>query len=374
MVAKFDVTSDTATQPTEQMFDVMKSASRGDDVFSTDESVHELEKFMADLMGHEAALFGASGTMTNQLGLRCWLLHPPHSVLCDHRAHVHLHECGGIAYHSQAAVTPVIPTNGAYLTEEDVRANISTDVLVGAPTKVISLENTLNGTIFPIEEIRRISDLARARGVKMHLDGARLFEASQATGVNMAEYGKCFDSISICLSKGVGAPIGSVLVSDRKTIAHARHLRKLMGGGWRQAGMLAKAALHCLHTIVPTMPATHKLAKRLADGLVGIGFKLLLPCQTNMIFVDFSPALVSDLATPLLKDYDIKISNNPGSSVCRIVLHYQIPSSVVDQILEVAAKTAKDKQITRQIDSAICSTASSASSSVIDLSGAYPSL
>ncbi|KAI8084458.1 pyridoxal phosphate-dependent transferase [Halteromyces radiatus] len=370
----YDLTSDTATQPTDEMFDIMKTASRGDDVFSQDTSVHELEQYMADLLGHEAALFGTSGTMTNQLGLRCWLLHPPQSVLCDSRAHVHVHECGGIAYHSQAAVTPVIASNGIYLTKEDVEAHISTDTLCGAPTKVISLENTLNGTIMPIHEIQRISELARSRGIKMHLDGARLFEASQATGVSMKEYGQWFDSVSVCLSKGAGAPIGSILVSNKQTIQHARHLRKLMGGGWRQAGMLAKAALHCIKTVVPTMPQTHQLTRRLADGLVDLGFKLVVPCHTNMLFIDFSPLTTATIAVPLLEQHNIKISNTPGSSLCRIVLHYQITSDVVDRFLSLATDLAAKHKITPSGDSAICSRSSSVVSSVTDLSSAYPSV
>ncbi|CAO3596984.1 unnamed protein product [Absidia cylindrospora] len=331
---------------------------------------------MADLLGHEAALFGTSGTMTNQLGLRCWLLHPPQSVLCDSRAHVHVHECGGIAYHSQAAVYPVVPSNGSYLTKEDVEANISTDTLCGAPTKVISLENTLNGTIMPIEEIARISQLARSRGIKMHLDGARLFEASQATGVSMKEYGQHFDSVSVCLSKGAGAPIGSILISTKATIQHARHLRKLMGGGWRQAGMLAKTAQHCIETIVPTMPRTHALTRRLADGLVDMGFKLLVPCHTNMIFIDFKPLTVATLAVPLWEQHKIKISNTPGASICRIVLHYQITAEAVDNFLILAAEIAAKNKIAKlnSDDSAICSRSSSVASSFTDLSAAYPSI
>ncbi|SAL98580.1 hypothetical protein [Absidia glauca] len=377
MPVVYDLTSDTATQPTDDMFDLMKTASRGDDVFSQDESVHELEKYMADLLGHEAALFGTSGTMTNQLGLRCWLLHPPQSVLCDSRAHVHVYECGGIAYHSQAAVTPVVASNGLYLTKEDVEAHISTDTLCGAPTKVISLENTLNGTIMPIEEIARISKLARSRGIKMHLDGARLFEASQATGVSMKEYGQHFDSVSVCLSKGAGAPIGSILISDTTTIQHSRHLRKLMGGGWRQAGPLAKVALHCIQTIVPTMPQTHKLTRRLADGLTDLGFRLLIPCHTNMLFMDFKPLpSVAVLAEPLLAQ-GIKISSTPGATICRIVLHYQVTAEAVDCFLRVATDIAGKYKIVPALgdeDSAICSRSSSVASSVTDLSAAYPSV
>ncbi|CAO3648472.1 unnamed protein product [Cunninghamella blakesleeana] len=371
----FDLTSDTATQPTDEMFDLMKSASRGDDVFMADDSVKELEKYMANLLGHEAALFCTSGTLTNQLGLRCWLYQPPHSVLCDSRAHVFVHECGGIAYHSQANVTPVVASNGIYLTKEDVESHIVTDTLCGAPTKVVSLENTLNGTIMPIEEIRRISKMVRSRGIKMHIDGARLFEAAQATGTPMKEYGDCFDSLSICLSKGVGAPIGSILVSNQKVITQARHLRKLMGGGWRQAGMLAKAALYGVQNIVPLMPLTHQLAYKLAEGFESIGFRIVVPCQTNMVFVDFSPLKVNEVAEPLLKEKKIKISNTQGSSICRIVLHYQINSDVIDSILSIAQEVATANKIeARSLDSAVCSRSSSVNGSIVDLAGAYPSI
>lgn len=229
----------------------------------------------------------------------------------------------------------------------------------------------------PIEEIARISKLARSRGIKMHLDGARLFEASQATGVSMKEYGQHFDSVSVCLSKGAGAPIGSILISDTTTIQHSRHLRKLMGGGWRQAGPLAKVALHCIQTIVPTMPQTHQLTRRLADGLTELGFRLLIPCHTNMLFMDFKPLpSVAVLAEPLLAQ-GIKISSTPGATICRIVLHYQVTPEAVDCFLRVATEVAGKYKIVPALgdeDSAICSRSSSVASSVTDLSAAYPSV
>ncbi|ORY97255.1 pyridoxal phosphate-dependent transferase [Syncephalastrum racemosum] len=334
----YDLTSDTVTEPTEAIFDAMRRASRKDDVYNTDASVHALQDHVARLLGHEAALFCASATMTNQLGLRALLTQPPHSVLLDARSHIHQYECGGLAFHSQASTTAVTPT-GLHLTADQVQANLIGNDIHNAPTKVIALENTLNGTIMPLDAIRRIKTLADSQGLKMHLDGARLWNASQETGIPMADYGRCFDTISLCVSKGVGAPIGSLLVGSRAIIERARHLRKLLGGGWRQAGPLAAAAHHCIEHVVPTMPDTHRLARRLADGLQSLGLHLVLPCHTNMVFVDLAPLRVSDLADALAP-HDILISPDSGTQT-RLVLHYQIPDSAVDTLLDVTQDLLK---------------------------------
>jgi threonine aldolase len=208
---------------------------------------------------------------------------------------------------------------------------------------VISLENTLNGTIMPIDEIRKIHNVARANGIKMHIDGARLWNASQETGVPLSEYGKYFDTVSVCLSKGVGAPIGSMLVGSKELITRARHIRKMMGGGWRQAGMLAALARHCIDTIVPTMPATHKLARDLANHLVSLGMRLVLPCETNLIFIDTHRAGISvaELADAL-KEKHIQIASSPGTST-RIALHYQIPPEAVEDFKQVATQVCQAK-------------------------------
>ncbi|KAI8980860.1 pyridoxal phosphate-dependent transferase [Pilobolus umbonatus] len=334
----FDLTSDTATQPTDDMFDIMKKASRHDDVFEMDGSVKNLENEVAELLGHESALFCASGCMTNQIGLRLLLIQPPHSVMVDARAHVYNYECGGIAYHSQASISPVVPRNGHHLTVEDVSINMISDTLCSAVTKVISLENTLNGTIMPIDEIRRIREFTQEKGLKLHMDGARLWNASQATGISLKEYGQYFDTLSLCVSKGVGAPIGSLLVSNRENIKLARHLRKLMGGGWRQAGSLAAAAQHCIENVVPTMPETHRITKKLADAFINMGMRLSVPCETNMVFLDTATTGVSihSLAESLLKE-NILINNEPGNET-RLVLHYQITEEAVDTIIEVASR------------------------------------
>jgi threonine aldolase len=327
-------------------------------------------------MGHEAALFCTSGTLSNQLGLRCLLFQPPHSVLCDSRSHVFNYECGGIAYHSQANVVPVV-AKGTYMTAAEVEGRINKDTLCGAITRgmyrckrmfnsclcfanisllplslpnfssfysVVSLENTMNGTIMPIEEIKKIHDVARANNLKMHMDGARLWNASQETDTPLSEYGQYFDTVSICLSKGAGAPIGSMLTGTKELITRARHIRKMMGGGWRQAGMLAVAARHCINTVVPTMPETHALARRLASHLESLDIKILLPVDTNMIFIDISRTglTIADLAEAL-KVKNIKIFSNTGTTT-RLVFHYQITSQVVDDFMQIASDLVQTKK------------------------------
>ncbi|KAF7726442.1 Threonine aldolase [Apophysomyces ossiformis] len=331
----YDFRSDTVTAPTDDMFDIMKAASRNDDVFQANRSVKELEDYVAELTGHEAGLFCASGTMTNQLGLRTHLHMPPHSVACDSRSHVFLWEAGGIAFHSRASVSPVIARNGIHVTAEEVEANLIEPDLHTAPTRVVSLENTLSGLIFPVEEIRKISELARSKGLAMHLDGARLWNASQETGVPLKIYGKHFDSMSLCLSKGVGAPIGSILVGNAKFIDRARHFRKLFGGGWRQAGFMAATAKYCIDNVVPTMPETHKLAKYMANELISLGIELQVPVHTNMVLIDTANVgldVQNDLLPALLKR-NIKIGGMGTKS--RLVLHHQVDKAAVDTFVEV---------------------------------------
>lgn len=202
----------------------------------------------------------------------------------------------------------------------------------------------MNGTIMPLEEIIKIHDIARANGIKMHMDGARLWNASQETDTPLYEYGKYFDTVSVCLSKGVGAPIGSMLVGSKELITRARHLRKLMGGGWRQAGMLAVAARHCINTVVPTMKQTHALARKLAAHLECLGVRLLLPVDTNMLFIDTADAgfTTLELADKLL-EHNIKISGTQATTT-RIVLHYQVTESAIDTFIEVSTALSDAKK------------------------------
>ncbi|KAG0361985.1 Threonine aldolase [Podila minutissima] len=335
-----DFRSDTATAPTPEMFAAMMKASLGDDVYNEDDSVKKLERYVATLCGHEGALFCASGTMTNQLAHRVHLNNPPQSAMVDIRSHVFNYEAGGISFHSQAAVYPLMPSNGRYLTVEDVASRLILDVDVHyAPTRVISLENTLNGTIMPIEEIERIRALTKEHGIKLHLDGARLWHACIATGISMKEYCSHFDSISLCLSKGIGAPIGSILVGSEYVIKKARHFRLLFGGGWRQAGILAEAALWGIKTNWPTMEDTHRRAKWLERVFLQVGCHITNPVDTNMVWVDTSDAgfTVDDLIVELAKA-GIKISGS--GCAARVVLHYQITDEAVERFIGVLRKMA----------------------------------
>ncbi|KAG0355040.1 pyridoxal phosphate-dependent transferase [Gamsiella multidivaricata] len=330
-----DFRSDTATAPTPEMFAAMMKASLGDDVYNEDDSVKNLERYVATLCGHEAALFCSSGTMTNQLAHRVHLCNPPQSAMVDIRSHVFNYEAGGISFHSQAAVYPVMPSNGKYLTVEDIAPRLVHDIDVHyAPTRVISLENTLNGTIMPIKEIERIRALTKEHGIKLHLDGARLWHASIATGISLKEYCSHFDTVSLCLSKGIGAPIGSILIGSEIAIKKARHFRLLFGGGWRQAGILAEAALWGIKTNWPTMEDTHRRAKWLERVFVEAGCHITNPVETNMIWVDTTDAgfTVEELMTELAKE-GIKIS---GSGLAaRVVLHYQITDDAVQRFIQV---------------------------------------
>lgn len=206
-----DFRSDTITTPTESMFQAMTKAGGGDNIYLEDITSISFEADVAALCGKEAGLFASSGTLTNQLGLRTWLVQPPYSVLCDSRSHIHRYEAGGVAHHSGAAVELVIPSNGNYLRwEEDIKPNLSLDYddTHSAPTSVVSLENTLNGTIFPQEEIVKIGKGLKPLGIKLHLDGARLWNVAAKTDLSMEELCRPFDSVSLCFSKGLGAPIG----------------------------------------------------------------------------------------------------------------------------------------------------------------------
>ncbi|KAG0310654.1 Threonine aldolase [Dissophora globulifera] len=345
-----DFRSDTATAPTPDMFAAMMKSSLCDDVYNEDDSCKKLERYVATLCGHEAALFCSSGTMTNQLAHRAHLCNPPQSAVVDIRSHVFNYEAGGISFHSQAAVYPIMPANGKYLTVEDIAPRLVFDVDVHfAPTRVVSLENTLNGTIMPLEEIVRIRELTRQHDIKLHLDGARLWHASIATGISLKEYCSHFDTVSLCLSKGIGAPIGSILVGSEATIKKARHFRLLFGGGWRQAGLLAEAALWAIKNNWPTMEETHMRAKWLERVFVDIGCSITNPVDTNMIWVDTTEAgfTVEELCAELAKE-NIKISGSGYAA--RVVLHYQITNEAVQKFVDVLHRLSKTHRTNVNVD------------------------
>ncbi|KAF8982871.1 Threonine aldolase [Entomortierella lignicola] len=345
-----DFRSDTATAPTPEMFAAMMKSSLGDDVYNEDDSVKKLEHYVSLLTGHEAAIFCTSGTMSNQLAHRVHLCNPPQSAIVDIRSHVFNYEAGGISVHSQAAVYPIMPSNGKYLTIEDVSSRIVLDVDVHfAPTRVVSLENTLNGTIMPIEEIVKIREFTKKHGIRLHLDGARLWHASIVTGISLKEYCSYFDTVSLCLSKGIGAPIGSILVGSESVIKKARHFRLLFGGGWRQAGMLAEAALWGIETNWPTMKDAHRRAKILERAFEEIGCRITNPVDTNMVWVDTTNAgFTVDVLMKELAKEGIKISGSGCAT--RVVLHYQITDEVVERFIQVLLKVANLSRLMTDAD------------------------
>ena len=273
-----DFRSDTVTRPTPEMMQAMASARLGDDVFGDDPTILALEEEAAALLGKEAALFVVTGTMSNQLAMRVHL-GPLTEVLCDHRAHIHVWEVGAI-HATGAAVATVIPEAGeGFLTAAAVEANVRTDnCLYHQPvTTLLSLENTLNGAVMPLKQLEASVGAARRLGLATHLDGARLWNAVAASGVSAAEYAAPFDTVSVCLSKGLGAPVGSILVGSAEDIDRARHHRKLLGGGWRQAGLLAAAGRHALQHHCARLAEDHANAAALADGLIDLGFEVQTP-------------------------------------------------------------------------------------------------
>lgn len=321
------------------MLTAIANATHGDSVYGEDETTNVFEQKIADLAGKEAGLFVVSGTLSNQVALRCHLYQPPHSILCDYRAHVYTAEAAGLAVLSQTMVSPVRPKNGIYLTLEDVQQNVILgENIHTAPTKVISLENTLGGTIMPIEEIKRISDFARQQGIKMHLDGARLWNASIATGLSIKEYAQYFDTVSLCISKGLGAPIGSVLVGTKELITKATWIRKQQGGGIRQSGLLTAAANVAVDEIWPTMKDTHAKTIQLGKDLEAMGIHFQLPVQTNFVFIDsfrsdacFDTRIFEEQA----KDLGIKVMGD------RIVLHHQITDEAIEKLKRACKNTVE---------------------------------
>ena len=280
-----DLRSDTLTKPSVGMREAMYAAPLGDDVFGEDPTVNVLEEKIASLFGKEAALFCPSGTMTNQIAIR---LHtgPQKEVICHQHSHIYLYEGGGIMANSMASVKLLTGDLGK-ITASQVAESINPDDVHAPETTLVSLENTMNkggGSIYTLDEVRPIQALCQEKGLKLHLDGARLFNALVETGDAPAEWGKLFDTISICLSKGLGCPIGSVLLGSKADIKRARKVRKVFGGGMRQAGFLAAAGIYALDHQVERLKEDHRRARSLGEFLVKAPHVVeVLPVATNIV-------------------------------------------------------------------------------------------
>ena len=280
-----DLRSDTVTQPGEAMRDAMYAAPVGDDVYGEDPTVNTLQRRLADDLGFEAGLFVPSGTQSNLLAL---LAHCERGdeYIVGMDAHTYKFEGGGAAVLGSIQPQPIVQADDGSLPLERVAAAIKPVDPHFARTRLLALENTWHGRTLPLDYLREAGDFARAHGLGYHLDGARLFNAAVACDVPAREIARHFDTVSVCLSKGLGAPVGSVLVGPQALIDKARRWRKVCGGGWRQAGMLAAACLHALDHHVERLADDHARAARLAAALDGIDGIRLLGQHTNMVFID----------------------------------------------------------------------------------------
>ncbi len=298
-----DLRSDTVTRPSPGMLHAMMEARVGDDVFGDDPSVNALEQTAAAMFGMEAALFCPSGTMTNQLAIRVHC-QPGSEVICDKLAHVFLYEGGGIALNAFSSIKTLNGDLGR-ITAEQVQESINNAEDIHQPlTRLVCLENTMNkggGSIYDFNEISKIKQVCTENHLALHLDGARLFNALVETIETPKEYGAVFDTISICLSKGLGCPVGSLLLGKKETIKKARRFRKAMGGGMRQAGFLAAAGIYALDNNIHRLKDDHKRAKAIGDILSTKNFvKTVYPVTTNIVIFELpAEILAKDFVTTM---------------------------------------------------------------------------
>jgi threonine aldolase len=318
---------DTVTTPTLSMLHALSSASHGDDGYNDDKTTISLQELLAEVTGKESGLFVGSGTMGNQISLRALQAQSPYSILCDHRSHILTAKAGGVAVLSGAMVSGIVPDNGVFLTVEDIKKHVVLSKNVhSCPTKVISLENTLSGTIMPLDEVRKISAFAREYGIKMHLDGARLWKAVAAGAGSLSEYAEYFDSLTMCFTKGLGAPFGSIIVESKEFVQQARWVRQMIGGGMRQCGVMAAAARVAVreqfgkgsHGEGGKLRATHFKAKAVAQYWTERGGKFVQPVDTNMVWLNLPEANIS-------KSEFVRLAREGGVRLNggRVVVHYR---------------------------------------------------
>jgi threonine aldolase len=297
-VKPIDLRSDTVTRPTPAMRDTMARAELGDDVFGDDPSVNALQARIAALLGKEAALFLPTGTMSNLCGLMAHCQRGD-EYLVGQLAHTYRWEGGGAAVLGSIQPQPLAQQADGSIPLADIEANIKPDDAHFARSRLLTLENTWGGQILPQAYVEQACALVHGRGLATHLDGARLFNAAVASGRPVAGLAAPFDSVSVCFSKGLGTPAGSALVGSRELVDRAHRVRKMLGGGLRQAGVLAAAALHALEHHVERLAEDHANARRLAEGLQGLDGVSVATPQTNILFVDVAPAKAAGLVERL---------------------------------------------------------------------------
>ena len=330
-----DFRSDTFTKPTAGMMQAMFNAEVGDDVFEEDPSVNKLEAISAEMFGMEAALFCPTGTMTNQIAIKCHT-QPGDEVICDKLSHVYIYEGGGIAFNSGAQVKPLDGDRGK-ITADQVLHSINPEDVHKAKTSLVSLENTANrggGSCYEFTEIQKIKEVCLLNNLKLHLDGARLFNALVAKNETPRQYGEVFDSISICLSKGLGTPIGSVLIGKKDFIKHGRRVRKVFGGGMRQAGFMAAAGIYALEHHIERLKIDQLHAKSIAEALLKKEFTgKMLPVETNIIIFEVIGSYTAKTLADAFLKYDIKVIPISATQI-RMVVHLNITEQMVKDTIE----------------------------------------
>lgn len=337
---EINLVSDTVTKPTQEMLRAMFQAQVGDDVYKQDPTVIELESKVAQMFGMEAGLFFPSGTMANQTAIK---LHtqPGEQLIADKWAHVYNYEGGGVSFNSGVSCC-LLNGNRGMITADQVVGSINDPEFYHAPlTSLVCVENTTNkggGACYDFEEFKKIREVCNANNLKFHLDGARIWNALVATNNDPAAYGKVFDTISVCLSKGLGAPIGSVLLADKKTIHRALRIRKIFGGGMRQVGYLAAAGIYALENNIERLADDHRRAKELGAVLSKLNWVAKVePIETNILIFSVKPHVSEAILLEKLKQKGISISTM-GHGKLRIVTHLDYREVMHSYVLETLLK------------------------------------
>ncbi|MEC5146224.1 GntG family PLP-dependent aldolase [Chitinophaga sp. 212800010-3] len=334
-----DFRSDTFTRPGPGMLQAMLQAETGDDVFGEDPTVNQLEAMMADYFGKPAALYCPSGTMSNQIAIKVHTL-PGDEVVCSNLAHVYIYEGGGIAFNSGAQVHAITGDRGM-ISASQVEAAINPDDVHKARTSLVCLENTSNrggGCYYDWEEMVKIGEICKTHNLAFHLDGARLFNALVATGQDPKAYGQLFDSISVCLNKGMGCPMGSLLLGSETFIKQARRIRKKFGGGLRQAGYMAATGIYAMENNIARLAHDHQHAKLIAQALLEKTFiGHMLPVDTNILIFEVTSGWSPKTFADYLKREDILVMPISPTQV-RMVTHLDITPEMISQTCDVIAE------------------------------------
>jgi threonine aldolase len=339
-----DFRSDTLTKPTKEMRQVMMEAEVGDDVFGEDPTINRLQEMMAELTGKEVALFVVSGTQGNEVCVSA-LTEPGKEIIVGKESHIFNYECGGPALLSGVQMYPVNENNGV-ITLEQIQAAVRHEDVHYPQTNLICLENTHNragGVILPLENIQKISEFAKNNDLKIHLDGARLWNASVETRISLKEYCQYFDSVSLCFSKGLGAPVGSIVVGDKKLIHRVHYYRKVFGGGMRQAGILAAACIYAVENHFERLKEDHQRAKRFAEAISKIPvIKVdLETIQTNIVIfdVDIPGFVAEDFLAKLQENGVLMLEIDPNR--IRAVTHLDLTDEDLEKAVEVLSNLLK---------------------------------